>query len=223
MARIAIPKGTKGLSFGPLYDTAPTISCHCRCTENVKVPAENIILPVGKGLSGALMAIDIARVSIASGCCGLMQSALDTALAYTANRKMFGGTALDLDGIQWMLGEVATDLEVSRLLYRAAGNALGTPEGPLMAAHAKRFVPDAAMKAANICTQAMGGMGSSSRARPAEPAGADAAHRRWNDGNLTRGDRALARGTRRETAEGSRPQGFWTGLKVEDFSVCALS
>jgi hypothetical protein len=161
MAMIAIPKGTKGLTFGPLYDTAsynflPLGEMHLK---DVKVPEENVILPVGKGLSGALMAIDIARVSIASGCCGLMQAALDTALAYTANRKMFGATALDLDGIQWMLGEVATDLEASRLLYRAAANALGTPEGPLMAAHAKRFVPDAAVKAANICTQAMGGMG----------------------------------------------------------------
>jgi alkylation response protein AidB-like acyl-CoA dehydrogenase len=125
----------------------------------VTVPEENVILPVGKGLQGSLMAIDIARVSIAAGCCGLMEAALDTALAYTRDRRMFGATALDLDGIQWMLGEVATDLEVSRLLYRAAANALGTPEGPVMAAHAKRFVPDCAVKVANICTQAMGGMG----------------------------------------------------------------
>jgi alkylation response protein AidB-like acyl-CoA dehydrogenase len=161
MAMIAIPKGTKGLSFGPLYDTPSYnfLSMGEMYLDNVVVPEANIILPVGKGLQGSLMAIDIARVSIASGCCGLMQSALDTALAYTKNRRMFGGTALDLDGIQWMLGEVATDLEASRLLYRAAANALGTPEGPLMAAHAKRFVPDAAIKAANICTQAMGGMG----------------------------------------------------------------
>ncbi|WP_422074520.1 acyl-CoA dehydrogenase family protein [Sulfitobacter geojensis] len=105
------------------------------------------------------MAIDIARVSIASGCCGLMQAALDTALSYSKNRKMFGGKNLDLDGIQWMLGEVATDLEASKLLYRKAAEALGTPEGPLMAAHAKRFVPDAAVKAANTCTQVLGGMG----------------------------------------------------------------
>lgn len=161
MAMIAIPKGTPGLSFGPLYDTPsynflPMGEMHLK---DVKVHEDNIILPVGKGLQGSLMAIDIARVSIASGCCGLMQAALDIALAYTSNRKMFGKTALDLDGIQWMLGEVATDLEASRLLYRAAANALGTPEGPLLAAHAKRFVPDAAVKAANICTQAMGGMG----------------------------------------------------------------
>ncbi|MBM3520070.1 MAG: acyl-CoA dehydrogenase [Alphaproteobacteria bacterium] len=161
MAMIAIPKGTKGLSFGKPYDTGswnflPVGEMHF---DNVTVPEENIILPAGKGLQGSLMAIDIARVSIAAGCCGLMEAALDTALAYTRNRKMFGATALDLDGIQWMLGEVATDLEASRLLYRAAAAALGTPEGPVMAAHAKRFVPDAAVKAANICTQSMGGMG----------------------------------------------------------------
>ncbi|MEM7745644.1 MAG: acyl-CoA dehydrogenase family protein [Pseudomonadota bacterium] len=161
MAMIAIPAESPGISFGPLYKT-PSYSflpMSEMYLEEVTVSEENIILPVGQGLQGALMAIDIARVSIAAGCCGLMQSALDTALAYSKNRKMFGGNNLDLDGIQWMLGEVATDLEASRLLYRSAGRALGTPEGPLMAAHAKRFVPDAAVKATNICTQVLGGMG----------------------------------------------------------------
>lgn len=161
MAMIAIPADAEGLSFGPRYDTPsyeflPFAEMYMT---NVVVSEDNIILPPGQGLQGSLMAIDIARVSIASGCCGLMQAALDTALAYTANRKMFGGSALDRDGMQWMLGEVATELEASRLLYRAAANALGTEEGPVMAAHAKRFVPDAALKAANTCTQALGGMG----------------------------------------------------------------
>ena len=95
--------------------------------DKVVVSEDNIILPIGQGLQGSLMAIDIARVSIASGCCGLMQAALDTALSYSKNRKMFGGKNLDLDGIQWMLGEVATDLEASKLLYRKAAEALGTP------------------------------------------------------------------------------------------------
>lgn len=161
MAMIAIPKGTKGLSFGKPYDTPSYnfLPMSEMYLDHVTVPEANIILPVGRGLQGSLMAIDIARVSIAAGCCGLMQAALDTALSYARNRRMFGKTALDLDGIQWMLGEVATDLEASRLLYRAAAAALGTPDGPLLAAHAKRFVPDCAVKAANICTQAMGGMG----------------------------------------------------------------
>ncbi len=161
MAMIAIPKDTPGLSFGPLYDTPsykflPLAEMYL---DNVVVPEENIILPIGQGLQGALMAIDIARTSIAAGCCGLMENALDTALAYAKNRKMFKGKNLDLDGIQWMLGDVATDLEVSKLLYRAAANALGSPEGPVMAAHAKKFVPDAALRAANTCTQVMGGSG----------------------------------------------------------------
>ena len=161
MAMIAIPKDTPGLSFGPRYETPsynflPLSEMHM---DNVVVSEDNIILPVGQGLQGSLMAIDIARVSIASGCCGLMQAALDTALAYAQNRRMFGGRCLDLEGIQWMLGEVATELEASRLLYRAAARALGTDEGALMAAHAKRFVPDAALKAANTCTQVLGGMG----------------------------------------------------------------
>ncbi|GAB5446312.1 acyl-CoA dehydrogenase family protein [Gymnodinialimonas sp.] len=161
MAMIAIPADAPGLSFGPMYDTPSYnfLPMSEMYMDGVVVSEDNIILPVGQGLQGSLMAIDIARVSIASGCCGLMQSALDTALAYAKNRKMFGGRNLDLDGIQWMLGDVATDLEVSRLLYKKAAAALGTPEGPLMAAHAKRFVPDAAVKAANTCTQVLGGMG----------------------------------------------------------------
>ncbi|WP_170545423.1 acyl-CoA dehydrogenase family protein [Ruegeria arenilitoris] len=161
MAMIAIPADAPGLSFGPRYETPsynflPLSEMYMK---DVVVSEDNIILPIGQGLQGSLMAIDIARVSIASGCCGLMQAALDTALSYSKNRKMFGGKNLDLDGIQWMLGDVATELEASRLLYRAAANALGTPEGPVMAAHAKRFVPDAAVKAANTCTQVLGGMG----------------------------------------------------------------
>ncbi len=161
MAMIAIPADNPGLSFGPLYETASYnfLPMSEMYLDKVVVSEDNIILPVGQGLQGSLMAIDIARVSIASGCCGLMQSALDTALSYAKNRKMFGGKNLELDGIQWMLGEVATDLEASRLLYRKAAEALGTPDGPLMAAHAKRFVPDAALKAANTCTQVLGGMG----------------------------------------------------------------
>lgn len=161
MAMIAVPKDTPGLSFGPLYNTPsytflPMAEMYL---DKVRVPADNVILPVGQGLQGSLMAIDIARVSIAAGCCGLMESALDTALAYANRRQMFGGTTLDLQGIQWMLADVSTDLEASRLLYRAAANALGTPDGPVLAAHAKRFVPDAALRATNTCTQVLGGMG----------------------------------------------------------------
>ncbi len=161
MAMFAIPKTAKGLSFGPLYDTPSYrfLPLSEMYLDHVIVPKENIILPIGKAFSGALMAIDIARVSIAAGCCGLMETALDTALAYSSKRDMFNQKNLDLSGIQWMLGSVATKLEISRLLYKQAAAALGSENGSLMAAHAKSFVPDAALDAANICTQVLGGMG----------------------------------------------------------------
>jgi len=116
-------------------------------------------LPPGKGLRGALMAIDIARTSIAAGCCGLMSAALDTALSFARDRRMFGKRELDLQGIRWMLADVATDLEASRLLYRHAAELLGTPEGTVAAAHAKRFAPDAAVRATGTCMQVLGSYG----------------------------------------------------------------
>lgn len=160
-AMVAIPADAPGISFGPLYDTPsyrflPLAEMYLR---NVTVPADHVILQPGKGLSGALMAIDIARVSIAAGCCGLMQTALDTALDYSHGRQMFGRSNLDLDGIRWMLGDVANELEISRLLYAKAAGLLGTEEGTLAAGHAKLFVPDAALRAANTCTQVLGGAG----------------------------------------------------------------
>ncbi len=72
MAMIAIPDDAPGLSFGPLYDTPsynflPLAETYM---DEVDFNEANIILPIGQGLLGSLMAINIARVSIASGCCG---------------------------------------------------------------------------------------------------------------------------------------------------------
>jgi alkylation response protein AidB-like acyl-CoA dehydrogenase len=161
MAMIAIPADAPGLSFGPLYDTPSYtfLPMSEMYLDNVVVSEDNIILPIGQGLQGSLMAIDIARVSIASGCCGLMQAALDTALSYAKNRKMFGGKIprsrrdpVDAGRGRDRSGGFKASLSQGR---RGAWH----PGGPLMAAHAKRFVPDAAVKAANTCTQVLGGMG----------------------------------------------------------------
>ena len=161
IAMVAVPQGTPGLSFGEPYQmlVSPFLPIADMALENVTVPAENVILPPGKGLSGSLLAIDIARASIAAGCCGLMSAALDTALAYARDRQMFGQTELDFQGIQWMLADVSTDLEASRLLYRHAAGLLGTRAGSVAAAHAKRFAPDAAVRATGTCMQALGGYG----------------------------------------------------------------
>ncbi len=161
IAMVAVPKDSAGLSFGTAYDklVSPYMPAADMFLDNVTVPADHIILPPGKGISGSLMAIDIARTSIAAGCCGLMSGALDMALSYARDRQMFGKSEMDLQGIQWMLADVATDLAASRLLYKDAAKHLGTPAGTLAAAHAKRFAPDAAVKATGTCMQVLGGYG----------------------------------------------------------------
>ena len=161
IAMVAVPLGTPGLSFGDPYQmlVSPFLPIADMVLENVKVPAENVIRPPGKGLSGSLMAIDIARTSISAGCCGLMSAALDTALVYARGRKMFGQSELNFQGIKWMLADVSTDLEASRLLYQHAAGLLGTRDGSVAAAHAKRFAPDAAVRATGTCMQMLGGAG----------------------------------------------------------------
>ncbi|MFQ5854466.1 MAG: acyl-CoA dehydrogenase family protein [Anaerolineae bacterium] len=161
IAMVAVPGDVAGVSFGEPYQKiiSPYLPIADMYLENVTVPADHVVLPPGKGLRGALMAIDIARTSIAAGCCGLMSAALDTALSFARDRQMFGQKALDLQGIRWMLADVATDLEASRLLYRHAAELLGTPEGTVAAAHAKRFAPDAAVRATGTCMQVLGGYG----------------------------------------------------------------
>lgn len=161
IAMIAVPKDTQGISFGGPYDklVSPFLPIADMFFENVTVPNDNVIFPPGKGLSGSLMAIDIARTSIAAGCCGLISSSLDLALTFARDRKMFGKSELEFQGIQWMLADVATDLEISRLLYKQAAKLIGAPEGTVATAHAKRFAPDAAQRAAATCMQVLGGAG----------------------------------------------------------------
>lgn len=105
------------------------------------------------------MAIDIARTSISAGCCGLISSSLDLALTFARECQMFGKSELEFQGIQWMLADVATDLEASRLLYKHAAKLIGTQEGTVAAAHAKRFAPDAGQRATATCMQVLGGSG----------------------------------------------------------------
>ena len=158
---VAVPRETVGVRFGEPYDklVSPFLPIADMFFENVTVPADHVILPPGQGLKGSLMAIDIARTSIAAGCCGLMSAALDTALIYARDRKMFGKSEIDFQGIQWMLSDVATDLEASRLFYGRAAELLGGREGAVAAAHAKRFAPDAAVRATGTCMQMLGAYG----------------------------------------------------------------
>ena len=106
--------------------------------DEVHVPSHALLAPAGQGMRAALGAIDVARVDIAAISIGLAAESLAVALDYARGREAFGGTLLDLQAIQFALAE---------------------GRGSVLAAHAKRFCPDAALRASIACSEVLGAYG----------------------------------------------------------------
>jgi alkylation response protein AidB-like acyl-CoA dehydrogenase len=158
VAIVAVERAAAGVSFPVVYRKACADFLPIGEMELDGAPAA-LVAPPGQGMRVALGAIDVARCDIAAIAAGLHAEALDTAVAYAAERQAFGAPLLDLQAIQFALADVATELEAGRLLYRSAAERLGTPEGPVAVAHAKRFCPDAALRAAIACSEVLGAYG----------------------------------------------------------------
>jgi alkylation response protein AidB-like acyl-CoA dehydrogenase len=118
-----------------------------------------LLAPPGQGFRAALGAVDVARCDVAAIANGLHAEALEYALRHGRDRQVFGKRVIDHQGIQWALADVETDLVAGRLLTRAAAERLGTPEGTVAVAHAKRFCPDAALRGAIVCSEVLGAYG----------------------------------------------------------------
>ncbi len=128
--------------------------------DEVRVPVDNTLIPVGQAFAGAMVGIDLARVLVGAMCVGMVRRSLQVALAYTADRQAFGSSLADKQGVQWMLADVATDLEAMRLLtYRAARQLQNGEDASLTAAHAKKFAARKAQERIADCMQVMGAAG----------------------------------------------------------------
>ena len=127
---------------------------------NVRVPAENLLGPEGKGFSIALATLDGGRIGIAAQALGIAQAALDAATKYAQERKTFGRPIAELQAIQWMLADSVTQLEGARLLtYRAARKKDSGERYSLEAAMAKLAASRAAVEVADRAVQVHGGYG----------------------------------------------------------------
>lgn len=104
-------------------------------------------------------AIDVARFDIAAISNGLHAEALDVASRYAMQRQVFGKPVLEHQGIGWALADVATELEAARGLTRRAAELMGSKEARVAVAHAKRFCPDAALRASIQCSETLGAYG----------------------------------------------------------------
>ena len=157
-----VEKGFSGFSVGKVEDklglrssdTAELIFQDCR------VPSENLLGEENEGLKIALMTLDGGRIGIAAQAVGIAQGCLDESLAYAKERRQFGRPIAEFQAVQWMLADMATEIDAARLLtYRAAWMRQRGEKVTRAAAMAKLFASEAANRIAYRAVQIFGGYG----------------------------------------------------------------
>ena len=127
---------------------------------DARVSKTRCIAPPGEGFSVALAALDAGRLGIAACAVGLAQAALDAAVEYSGVRIQFGRPIRDLQGVSFMLADMATSIEAARALYlEAARRKDAGMDFTSLAAMAKLTATDSAMKVTTDAIQVFGGAG----------------------------------------------------------------
>jgi alkylation response protein AidB-like acyl-CoA dehydrogenase len=128
--------------------------------EDCRIPKENILGTPGEGFKQALVTLDGGRISIGALALGLAQGAFERALAYSKERQQFGQPICNFQGIQWMLADMATEIDAARLLlYRAAWLEDQGVRFTKEAAMAKLYASEMAERACFKALQIHGGYG----------------------------------------------------------------
>ena len=157
--------GIRGSSTPPLYFA----DCH--------IPKDALLGGEGNGFKVAMQTLDGGRVGIGAQALGIAQAALDASIAYAKERVQFGKPIANLQAIQWMIADMATEIDAARLLVYRAGSCIdhGLPystEGAM----AKLFASETATRVAGKAIQIHGGYGYT-ESYPVE--------RHWRDAKIT--------------------------------------
>jgi len=157
-----VEKGDPGFSIGKTEDKMGI--CASSTTELIfqecKIPKDRLLGEIGQGFKVAMSTLDGGRIGIASQALGIAQGALDVTVDYMKARKQFGKSLSKFQALQFLVAELATEIEAARLLvYRAADmKDKHLPYGPA-AAMAKYFAAETAMHVTTKCVQLHGGYG----------------------------------------------------------------
>ncbi|MFE5805965.1 acyl-CoA dehydrogenase family protein [Streptomyces sp. NPDC056491] len=157
-----VPTGTPGLTRREIHGK---LGLRGQATaelvlDGVRVPASTMLGPEGKGFSVAMSALAKGRMSVAAGCVGIAQAALDAALSYAAQREQFGKPIAHHQLVQELIADISVDVDAARLLtWRVAdlidrGQPFATESST-----AKLFASEAAVRAASNALQVHGGYG----------------------------------------------------------------
>jgi len=158
-----VEKSDEGFTFGEKerklgIKGSPTRELHF---DNCRTPADRMVGDPGEGLKIALRTLDHTRVTIGAQAVGIAQGALDHALAYVKERKQFGKHIADFQGIQFMLADMAMELEAARqMVYVAAAKSeRNDADLSFFGAAAKCYASDVAMRVTTDAVQLLGGAG----------------------------------------------------------------
>lgn len=128
--------------------------------ENCRVPVDQVLGEIGHGFKDAMKVLDGGRISIAALALGIARGAYDAALSYAAERHAFGQPIATFQAIQFMLADMATEIEAARLLcYRAATLKDAGDKTTLASAMAKLYASEVAVRATEKTVQIFGGYG----------------------------------------------------------------
>lgn len=127
---------------------------------DVRLPEDALLGPEGRGFHMMMSVLDKGRVGIAALAVGIAQAGLEAALDYAQQRKQFKQAIAEFQGVQWMLADMAKDIEAGRLLVQSAAGKLDRGEDATKACSmAKCFAGDAAVKCTQDAVQVFGGSG----------------------------------------------------------------
>ncbi|MEW2634014.1 acyl-CoA dehydrogenase family protein [Streptomyces sp. NPDC048389] len=128
--------------------------------EDVRVPGSALLGPEGKGFFIAMSALAKGRMSVAAGCVGIAQAALEAAVGYAREREQFGRSIAHYQLVQELISDIAVDVDAARLLTWSVADLIDREEEFATAASkAKLFASEAAVRAANNALQVFGGYG----------------------------------------------------------------
>ena len=161
ISAFVVEKGTPGLKSGSAELTMGLrgghifeLSFDCRIGASQRLGAE------GSGFRTAMKVLDNGRIEVASMCLGIAQAAMDAAIAWAKERHVGGQALCEYQGIQWMLADMATELQAARLLtLDAARKRAAVGRYSLEASMAKLFASEVAGRVADLALQIHGGYG----------------------------------------------------------------
>jgi butyryl-CoA dehydrogenase len=157
-----VPKGTPGYTQANPDHKLGIHGAHS-CTvffENCKLPDTAVVGNVGEGFKVAMATLDGGRIGIASQALGIAKASLDVSVAYSKERKSFGVPISQHQAIQFMLSDMATELDAARLLtWRAATMKDSKERHTMQSAEAKLYASEMATRVAHKAIQIHGGYG----------------------------------------------------------------